>query len=148
MSSKFIYISGPMTGLPDNNFPAFYKAAESLAEAGWQPINPAENFCGRRDLPREIYLRADVQLLARCDAIALLDGWQRSRGAGLEYLIAQELGLELIHQRDEQWWRSSPKPHQLASVMIPPPWACAKTVDDKNQRREQDGISNRSEIRR
>ena len=44
-----------MTGLPDHNFPAFFEAAEHLKSLGWHPVNPAENFGGRRDLDREIY---------------------------------------------------------------------------------------------
>ncbi len=91
-----IYISGPMTGQPDLNFPAFHAAAERFRKAGWDVANPAENFGGRTDLPREAYLRADVTMLAGCDAIALLPGWQESHGATLEYLLAGELGLEVF----------------------------------------------------
>ena len=90
-----IYISGPMTGCPNLNFPAFHAAAERFRKAGWDVANPAENFGGRTDLPREAYLRADVTMLAGCDAIALLPGWPESHGATLEYLLAGELGLEI-----------------------------------------------------
>jgi len=91
-----IYIAGPMTGLPEHNFPAFHAAAKCLREAGWEPVNPAENFDGRTDLPRETYLRADVALLAQCDAVAMLPGWEESRGAKLEYLVAWELGMNVL----------------------------------------------------
>jgi hypothetical protein len=91
-----IYIAGPMTGKPDYNFPAFRAAAERLQRAGWEAVNPAENFGGRTDLPRDSYLRADIELLLRCDAMAMLPGWRDSRGARLEYLLAIELGLELL----------------------------------------------------
>jgi hypothetical protein len=90
-----IYIAGPMTGIDDHNFPAFHAAADRFRHAGWEVANPAENFGGRTDLPRETYIRADVVLLAQCDAIAMLPGWRHSRGAMLEYLIAQELRLAL-----------------------------------------------------
>jgi nucleoside 2-deoxyribosyltransferase len=91
-----IYIAGPMTGRPDFNFPAFHAAAARLRRAGWQVVNPAENFGGRTDLPRATYLRADIVLLAQCDAIALLPGWDGSAGATLEAIIAVELGLRFI----------------------------------------------------
>jgi hypothetical protein len=90
-----IYIAGPMTGLPDHNFPAFHAAADRFLEAGWEVANPADNFGGRTDLPREIFLRLDVILLAQCDAIAMLPGWRRSRGALLEWAIARELRLDV-----------------------------------------------------
>jgi len=91
-----IYIAGPMTGLPEHNFPAFHAAAKRLREAGWEAVNPAENFGGRRDMSRDTYLRADITLLATCEAMALLPGWEGSRGAMLEYLIAWELGLPVF----------------------------------------------------
>lgn len=93
---KRIYIAGPMSGHADCNFPAFHAAAERLARAGWKVFNPAENFGGRKDLPREVYLRLDLSMLAQCDAIALLPGWEDSRGAKLEYMVASELGCVII----------------------------------------------------
>ena len=38
-----IYISGPMTGMPDENRPAFNEVAQALRAAGWDAFNPAEN---------------------------------------------------------------------------------------------------------
>ena len=94
--TKRIYVSGPMTGYEDHNFPAFHAASERFRETGWRVDNPAENFGGRTDLPRAVYLRADLAMLARCDAIALLPGWQESRGATLEAVLAAELGLRFF----------------------------------------------------
>lgn len=36
-----VYISGPMTGLPEFNYPAFFAAAEALEARGYETINPA-----------------------------------------------------------------------------------------------------------
>ncbi len=121
MTKRKIYISGPMTGLQEHNFPAFHQAAESLAQLGFEPINPADNFGGRRDLPRETYLRKDVQLLAECDGIAMLRGWRNSRGAKLEYHIAQELGLERLHQFDGRWWLNSTPEKEAALILLDSP---------------------------
>ena len=91
-----IYISGPMTGMPEFNYPAFHAAARRLRQAGWDVINPAENFGGCTDLPREVYMRLDVTHMVACSAIAMLPGWRTSRGARVEYLLAHELGMEIL----------------------------------------------------
>ena len=93
---KRIYIAGPMTGHPEHNFPAFHSAAGRLHEAGYEVVNPADNFGGRTDLPRSSYLRADVVLLLQCDAMAVLPGWETSLGAKLEYLLARELQMPIF----------------------------------------------------
>jgi len=117
---KRIYIAGPMTGLPEHNFPAFHAAAKRLQEAGWETVNPAENFDGRTDLPRETYLRADIELLATCDAVAMLPGWEDSRGAKLEYLIAWELAMPILDAQTLDSLEPAPVPgvnlHRLAVV--------------------------------
>ena len=96
---KRIYISGPMTGMPDFNFPAFHAEAARLRGLGYDVVNPAEinvdtnaswHECLRRDL---------VELLA-CDTIALLDGWQRSQGAHLEMHVAHRVGMEIVIARE------------------------------------------------
>jgi len=121
---KRIYVSGPMTGLPDHNFPAFHAAAARLRAAGYEVINPAENFGGRTDLPRETYLRADVILLAQCEAIAMLPGWQESRGAKLEYLLARELNMPVLDAETLQPLENPPVPtvglHQLRLMQEAP----------------------------
>jgi hypothetical protein len=38
-------------------------------------------------------MRRDIAELVTCDAIAALDGWERSRGASLEVYIAKALGM-------------------------------------------------------
>ena len=107
---KRIYIAGPMTGLADHNFPAFGAAADRLRQAGWDVVNPAENFGGRTDLPREAYLRADTALLVGCNAVAMLPGWEDSQGAKLEYLLARELGLPVLDAETLQPLQNAPAP--------------------------------------
>lgn len=89
------YLSGPMTGLPNYNYAAFNYIASILRRAELDIINPAENFEGRTDLPREDYMAQDIKHLMTCDAIILIHGWENSRGAKLELEIAQQLGLEV-----------------------------------------------------
>ncbi len=92
---KHIYLSGPMTGLPEHNYPAFHEAEKIVAEQFPDATieNPARNFDGEAGLPRDVYLREDLRNLAKCDGIVMLEGWHVSGGARMEYLIACELGI-------------------------------------------------------
>lgn len=91
---KTLYLSGPMTGLPDLNMPAFHAAAARLRAAGYTVVNPAEiNSDPAADW--HACMRADIKALCDCDAIALMPQWGQSKGAHLELHIAHRLGLEV-----------------------------------------------------
>lgn len=91
-----VYIAGPMTGLPEFNFPAFNAMAEVLRADGWHVENPAEH--GHVDGAEWAdYLRYDISRLSTCSAMMLLPGWSSSRGARLEVSIAKELGHEMLY---------------------------------------------------
>lgn len=92
---KRVYLSGPMSGIPDFNFPAFNDAAAKMRALGYEVFNPAENEGGRVDLPRSTYMRQDIQAVLNADLVAVLPGWQSSKGARLEVEIAREIGLAI-----------------------------------------------------
>lgn len=100
-----IYVAGPMSGLPDMNYPAFNEAAARLRDKGWHVENPAENPDPHVDASCHwtAYMRMGVSQLMTCHAIYMLPGWQQSKGASLEYLIAQRLGLQVMqhHQQED-----------------------------------------------
>lgn len=89
-----IYVAGPMTGLPDLNFPAFNAMAAKLRAEGWHVENPAEHGVVNGAEWAD-YLRFDIGLLASCEAIMLLPGWSKSKGANLEVHIARQLGMPI-----------------------------------------------------
>ena len=92
---KKIYISGPMTGLPDLNFPAFHIEAARLRELGFDVVNPAD-LNPNPDTGWHECMRNDLRALLDCDILALLDGWQNSVGAHLELHIAHRVGMEIV----------------------------------------------------
>lgn len=105
MSKKTVYIAGPMTGIEQFNFPAFYAAERGLKAAGHQVVNPARHppavrciFTGEvHTMSYEDFLNLDLEIIASgCDAVALLPGWRDSPGARREQQLAVSLGLEVL----------------------------------------------------
>ena len=113
---KKVYLAGPMRGIADFNFPAFKRAAADLRSQGYTVFNPAEaderrhgpgvgqnnpqgsvelaeaqhGFCLREALAHDL-----DWICTFADAIALLPGWQNSKGATAERAVAEALGLEI-----------------------------------------------------
>ena len=88
------YLSGPMTGLPGQNYAAFAAAAERLRAQGVQVISPHEiTPPGAGPWSWAQHMRVDLAALMTCDVIVMLPGWETSRGARLEKTVAEALGL-------------------------------------------------------
>ncbi len=115
MSKDVIYLAGPMQGYKNFNFPAFATATEHLRALGYTVFSPAE-----RDLERDPAsvqsstgdireaeakgfnlreaLEDDLVFICRkATAIALLPGWENSKGAFTEWSLARALGLRIIY---------------------------------------------------
>lgn len=88
-----IYVSGPMSGLPHNNVPAFNRAAKALRKKGYSVVNPAELDAGEPCGTWEECLRRDLRHLTICTDVATLPGWTKSRGANLEIHVAKALSF-------------------------------------------------------
>lgn len=96
---KKIYISGPISGLPlETVYNNFTNAEVELLEQGYEVVNPLNN-----GLPTnatwEEHMRADLRLLLDCDAIYMLEGWEKSRGARIEYALGVDLKMDIQYQQ-------------------------------------------------
>lgn len=106
MPTPHIYISGPMSGYPDFNFPAFEQAANRLRAIGFDVVSPHEFGEGGEGMEWADYLRKDlIAMLTNCTAVATLPGWMQSRGAKLEVHVAQALGMRVS---SVEWWAAQP----------------------------------------
>jgi hypothetical protein len=86
------YISGPMTGRPELNFPAFHAAAAALRAQGFDVVNPAELNTDPK-AGWHACMRQDIKALCDCNLLVLLPGWEDSKGAHIELNLAHRLGL-------------------------------------------------------
>lgn len=101
-----IYIAGPMRGLPDFNFDAFFEAEARWQGAGWTVRNPArmdsddgfdpnmsDKLMDDPDLLRWFAKRDLKAILEDATAVAVLQGWEASKGACMEIALADFIGL-------------------------------------------------------
>jgi len=92
IKQKKLYVSGPMQGIPDFNYPVFHQAARELTNRGYIVINPARHKADPT-MAWADYLRRDLADVLRIEALALLPGWEASQGAQLEVYVAQSLDI-------------------------------------------------------
>ncbi len=94
-----VYIAGPISGMPDLNFPAFNAAASRLLHLGFVVENPVANWDAPDPTSRSWldWMRMDLVRMSRVDWLFMLPGWQRSRGATIEHRLASDLGLPIVY---------------------------------------------------
>ena len=110
-----IYLAGPMRGIEKFNFPAFFEAAVRLRADNHEVFNPAEADLKKygpgvfdsdtgdlKDVKdsgfilREALAKDTNWICLHAEAIALLPGWEKSKGACAEKALAEALGLKII----------------------------------------------------
>jgi hypothetical protein len=113
-----LYIAGPMTGVPEYNYPLFNQVARLLRGRGYEVVNPAELDAITQDELEELdaappgglgdgsalpaYLRRDFRELVWCDGIVLLPQWRSSPGANAELGVARFMGLD-VYTWSDKW---------------------------------------------
>lgn len=95
---EIVYISGPMTGLPDYNRTAFFAAEKWLKEQGAIVLNPAYSPDG---LPsHEAYMTIALAMLRVAQFVFLLPNYRNSKGVAMELELAKEMGIPICHASD------------------------------------------------
>ena len=90
-----LYIAGPMTGIKDFNYPAFRRAVSLLTNHGYEVESPHVNGedGGHDRFTYEDFIRMGLQQLLSCEAVCLLDGWEKSRGVAMELYVARAIKM-------------------------------------------------------
>jgi len=101
---KIVYVAGPFTGKTAWDIECNVRRAEetglSVARAGAMPLIPHSNtrfFHGQ--CSAKFWYDGTLELLRRCDAIVMVNGWEKSKGACAEKALAEELSMEVFTER-------------------------------------------------
>lgn len=112
-----IYLAGPMRGKPNFNRAAFKAAADKLRGDGHEVYSPSDMsllLFGERvgnnangdegemggdelTISRTVFHLDMTYICLQADAIALLPGWENSRGARAEKAAAEAIPLKIIY---------------------------------------------------
>lgn len=112
-NKKKIYISGPISGHDMEERRAAFAAVERmLREEGLEVVNPL-NVAFPEGCTHEQYMRVDIALLVGCDYIYLMKGWDSSRGACVEFVVACNAGIETYANENFLYYEAE---EQLASI--------------------------------
>lgn len=95
LEARTVYCGGPMTGYPNDNYDAFNAAAAQLRAEGFKVYNPAEHE-RLTGLTWFDFMKKDIPLVCKSDMLMLLPGWQDSKAARLEVLIATQLRIKIF----------------------------------------------------
>lgn len=94
-----IYISGAITGT-DDYMERFANAEKELTEQGYSVVNPAKvNAQLPSDTDYEDYMKMSFCMLSMCDAIYMLNGWQKSFGANRELGYAMGKRMTVLSEQ-------------------------------------------------
>ena len=95
-----IYISGAITGTTDY-MERFAKAEKELTEKGYSVVNPAKvNAQLPEDTTYEEYMKICFCMLDICEAIFMIQGWDKSCGANREYSYALANDMIIMFEKE------------------------------------------------
>lgn len=110
-----IYIAGPYRAETERGVVLNIRKAEDLALEVWRRGHAV--LCPHKNTallggacPDETWLRGDITLMLRCDAVLLVEGWERSSGTRAEVDAARAAGLPVFEALDEleAWAKTVP----------------------------------------
>jgi len=94
-----VYIAGPITGLPKEEYLAAFKYWENQARGeypGAIVINPAEILTPLEGMSQEEFMIICKAMVDVCDMVWLIPGWMSSAGARQERAHALDRGIPVL----------------------------------------------------
>lgn len=95
--TQTVYLSGPMTGLPDYNRAAFNLRAEAFRAAGYTVNNPAEiSVTHGTSKSYGFYFRRAMRMLLNSDVVYVFGDITESKGALMELDVAKMAEMPIV----------------------------------------------------
>jgi hypothetical protein len=99
---KVVYVSGAYRAPTPRGIVENIRKAEALAIEVWQ--SGAACICPHLNTalldgtcPDDVWLKGDLAIIRKCDAMIMMDGWIGSIGAQAEKILAEELKIPVFH---------------------------------------------------
>ena len=96
--AKTIYLSGPMSSLTEEEYRSRFTSAETFfTNLGYTVINPVklsdDYFKTNPEAGYDELMDNDLKYLKKCNQIALLEGWEDSKGCNIELQHSRTKGV-------------------------------------------------------
>lgn len=100
-TTQTVYLSGPMTGLPDYNREAFNMRAEAFKQQDYTVRNPADiSITHGTDKAYTFYLKRALRMMLEADVVYVFGDWHKSKGCWFELWVAETLGMTIVFETE------------------------------------------------
>ena len=111
--SKFAYIAGPVTGIPDRNRPAFEVARLVVERITGARVTIPHDFVKESDAETTamvlcVVAICDMVKLGLSPVVVVLPGWRESAGSLVEVALARKLGVPVCELHGDEFVLLSP----------------------------------------
>ena len=111
--SKYAYIAGPVTGLPDRNRPAFEVARLVVERITGARVTIPHDFVKESDAETTamvlcVVAICDMVKLGLSPVVVVLPGWRESAGSLVEVALARKLGVPVCELHGDELVLLSP----------------------------------------
>lgn len=96
-----VYISGPMSNLPDYNRPAFHLMERIIKQTGCRVLSPARYPDKATELMSyQDHMRRDIKMVCESNIMIVMNGWEVSKGVEVELAVAKSIGISIFYEQN------------------------------------------------